>query len=225
MTKANRVLSTPPTNTSLTRRNMLGAITAAAASLPIAAAVPTVALAMAPNADAAGPVVVDPVIALAQSLIDAWNDFEEKCLVTSNAEELVIDWKNLNPRPELRAHTVGTTEDYLAFQSGLSTYDPNADLRAAVKEQEAAVKEWGKLRRSAENETGYTRAERSQKRASDRFHEIRDELTDVHPASTAGLRAKAAAARASSDENLQQQIVYDIGVLFGDLDSNEKPLA
>jgi hypothetical protein len=83
MTKANRVLSTPPTNTSLTRRNMLGAITAAAASLPIAAAVPTAALAMAPNADAAWP-AVDPVIALAQSAIDAWNDFEEKCLVTSN---------------------------------------------------------------------------------------------------------------------------------------------
>jgi hypothetical protein len=50
MAKATRVHSTPPTNTSLTRRNMLGAITAAAASLPIAAAIPTT-LAAAPAVD------------------------------------------------------------------------------------------------------------------------------------------------------------------------------
>jgi hypothetical protein len=149
----------------------------------------------------------------------------KNALSQATAEELVIDWKNLNPRPELRAHTVGTEEDHLAFQAGKSTYDPNADLRAAVLEQEAEVKKWGKLRRSVENETGYTRAERAQKRASDRFGEIRDELCDTRPVSTAGLRAKAAAARVSSDEDLQQQIVFDIGVLFGDLDSNEKPLA
>jgi hypothetical protein len=45
MTKANRVHSTPPTNTSLTRQNMLGAITAAAA-LPITAAMPAIGKAM-----------------------------------------------------------------------------------------------------------------------------------------------------------------------------------
>jgi hypothetical protein len=28
-----------------------------------------------------------------------------------------------------------------------------------------------------------------------------------------------------ADEGLQQQIVFDIGVLFGDLDSNEKAVA
>ena len=87
---------------------------------------------------------------------------------------------------------------------------------------EAAFKEWGKLRRSVENEAGYTRAQRAVKRASDRFGEIRDELTDARPTSIAGLRAKAHAARVSMDEDLQQQIVFDIGVLFGDLDSNEK---
>jgi hypothetical protein len=94
-----------------------------------------------------------------------------------------------------------------------------------VKEMEAAVKEWEKLRSHVENEAGYTQAERAQERASDRFGEIRDELQDTRPASISGLRAKAGAARVSSDEGLQQQIVFDIGVLFGDLDSDEKAVA
>jgi hypothetical protein len=187
---------------------------AAAAALPIAAALPVTAPAL-PSIDQP---TLDPVIALAQRAIDAWNDFEEKCLVTSNAEELVIDWKNANPRPELRPHTVGSNEDYLAFQVGRSTYDPNADLAAAVKEQEEAVRTWGKSRRAVERRSGYARAEQVQNRASEHFGEIRDELEDLRPISIFGLRAKARAARVSHDDGLQQAIVYDIGALFGDLD-------
>jgi hypothetical protein len=190
MTQADSVHSTPPTNTSLTRRNMLGAITAAAASLPIAAAVPTAAPAMAPNAAAAGPVGVDPMIALAERTSAAWNDFEAKCSVTSKAEDAVIDWRNLNPQPK----------------------------------HETALNEWGAKKRLVERETGYTRAEQAQERASEHFGEIRDELVYARPVSIAGLRAKAAAAKISSDEDLQQQIVFDIGLLFGDLDSNERPV-
>jgi hypothetical protein len=43
MTQADRVHSTPPTNTSVTRRNVLGTVAVAAAALPIAAAAPTAA--------------------------------------------------------------------------------------------------------------------------------------------------------------------------------------
>jgi hypothetical protein len=209
----------PCTTPIRSRRAVLAGI-ASAVALPLATALPVAATAMPLT-----PEVADPVIALAQRAISAWNDFEEKCLVTSKAEELVIDWKKANPRPEMREAIVGSNEDYLAFHAGLSTYDPNADLDAAAREYEAAVGEWGNLKRLVQKKTGYTRAERAQKRASERFHDVRDELYDTRPISTAGLRAKAAAARASSDEDLRQQIVYDIGVLFGDLDSDEKPLA
>ena len=162
-------------------------------------------------------VAVDPVIVVAERAIAAWNDFEEKCLVTSRAEELVIDWKNANPRPGLRPHIVGSNEDYVAFQAGRSTYDPSADLDAAIKEQEAAVREWGKSKRAVEKKAGYTRAERVQKLASERVGEIMDELCNLRPVSIPGLRAKARVARFTGDEDLQQEIVHDIGALFGDV--------
>lgn len=168
---------------------------------------------------------VDPAIALAARAVEAWNDFEAKCSISSDCEDGVIEWKNLNPQPTMRATIVGTDEDYLAFQAGRSAYDPNADLAAAVKEPEVALKAWGYRKRLVESETGYTRAASAQRRASERFSDIRDELVYVRPITVAGLRAKAHAARVSADEDLQQQIVFDIGVLFGELDYNEKPVA
>ena len=198
---------------------MLGAITAAAASLPIAVAIPTAAPAK------ALPVVVDPVIALAQSAIDTWNDFEAKCRVSSDCEDGVIEWRKLNPGPTMRSAFVGSDADYLAFHAGRSAYDPNADLDTAAKEYETALADWAARRRLVERETGYTRAEKACRRASERFGDIRDELVYVRPTTIAGLCAKAHAARISSDEDLQQQIVFDIGVLVGDLDSDEKAVA
>jgi hypothetical protein len=124
-----------PTTLIPSRRALLVGV-ASAAALPIAAALPVAAPALAATAPAGCPEATDPVIALAERTIAAWKEFEAKCLVTSKAEDLVIDWKNLNPRPELRACTVGTTEEYLAFQTGLSTFDPNADLTAAAEEQQ-----------------------------------------------------------------------------------------
>jgi hypothetical protein len=194
------------------------AVLAGIATLPIVAALPVAALAIPPNAD-------DPVIALAERAIDAWNDFDAKCIESSDCEEGVNEWRKLNPGPTMREVFVGSDADYLAFHAGLSPYDPNAELRDASKEYETAMSEWRARRRTVERETGYTRAEKAQERASERFGDIRDELVYVRPISIAGLRAKANAARVSSDEDLQQQIVFDIGVLFRDLDGNEKPIA
>ena len=53
MAKANRVISTPPTNTSLTRRKILGTIAAAATAV---AAKPAVAAGI-------GPIAPDPIYA------------------------------------------------------------------------------------------------------------------------------------------------------------------
>ena len=75
------------------RRAFLAGI-AVTAVMPIAAAVPAGAAAVMPNAAATLPHVVDPVIALAERAIAAWNDFEAKCSVTSKAEDTVIDWRN-----------------------------------------------------------------------------------------------------------------------------------
>ena len=83
---------------------------------------------------------------------------------------------------------------------------------------------WEKAYQAAKTKTGYRRAERVSQQASDFFDEVRDELRDTRPTSLAGLRAKAGAARATQDEELEQQLVYDIGVLFGDLDQNERPI-
>lgn len=168
---------------------------------------------------------VDPAIALSARAVEAWNDFEAKCRTTIECEDGVLEWKNLNPQPTMRATIVGTNEDYVAFHAGRSAYDPNADLAAAVKEYEVALKAWGSGKRLVETEMGYTRAESAQRRASECFSNILDELVYVRPTTVAGLRAKAHAARVSSDEDLQQQIVFDIGVLFGDLDDDEKPVA
>jgi hypothetical protein len=194
------------------RRTVLAGI-AIAATMPIATAFP---------ADAAMPYDVDPAIALAARAVDAWNDFASKCSVLSDCEDVVIEWRELNRGPTMRSVFVGSDADYLAYMAGLSSYDPNAELRDAAKEYESAMSEWGARRRTVERETGYTRAEKAQERASERFSDLRDELVDVRPTTIAGLRAKAHAARVSADEGLQQQIVFDIGVLFGDLDSNEK---
>jgi hypothetical protein len=194
------------------RRAVLTAI-AVSATVPIAAALPANAL----------PFEEDPAIALAARAVDAWNDFEAKCSVSSDCENGVIEWSKLNPGPTMRSAFVGSDADYLAFLAGRSAYDPN-DLDVAAKEYETALADWAARRRLVERETGYTRAEKAQERASERFGDIRDELVDVRPTTIAGLRAKARAARVSADEGLQQQIVFDIGVLFGDLDSNEKPV-
>lgn len=159
---------------SMSRRAVMAGI-ASAAALPIAAAMPANAL----------PFEDDPAIPLAVRAIEAWNDFDAKCRVSSDCEE---------------------------------------GLDAAAKEHETALTDWAARRGLVERETGYTRAEQARERASELFGEIRDELVYVCPTTIAGLRAKAHAARVSSDEDLQQQIVFDIGVLFGDLDSNEKPV-
>jgi hypothetical protein len=163
---------------------------------------------------------VDPAIALAARAVEAWNDFEAKCGTLSDVEERVIDWKILNPRPERRELAVGTAGDDLAIRAGLLNASP--DLHAAVKEHKAALAEWEKRLKPVQKETGFIRAQRAETRASARFDEIRDELIETRPTSIAGLRAKASAARISTDEDLQLQIVLDIGVLFGDLDSDEK---
>jgi hypothetical protein len=211
MAKANRVHSTPPTNTSATQSRR-GFLSRTATALIAGTALNATAIAAALPA-AREPLIADPVIALSERAIAAWNDFEAKCSISSKAEDLVITWKKLNPGP-----------DYLAFHAGLSTYDPNADEAAAAKEYAAALREWGKRKRSVEKEAGYTLAERAQDEASDRFDDLRDELIEARPNSMAGLRAKARAARVSSDDGLQQQIVFDIGVLLGDLDENERDL-
>ena len=194
------------------RRAVLAGIAITAAAVPIAAIVP---------ADAAMPHDVDPAIALAERVVGAWNDFEAKCRVSSDCEDGVFEWEKLNRGPTMRSVFVGSDADYLAYMAGLSSYDPNPELRDPAKEYETAISEWAARRRTVERETGYTRAEKARERASDCFGDIRDELVDVRPTTIAGLRAKAHAARVSADEGLQQQIVFDIGVLFGDLDSNE----
>jgi hypothetical protein len=210
MSKAN--ISTTPIRS---RRAFLAGIAAVTAAVPVAAALPANAL----------PFEDDPTIPLAHRAIEAWNEFEAKCRVSSDCEDGVIEWRKLNPGPTMRSAFVGSNADYLAFHAGRSAYDPNADLDAAAKEYEMALADWAARRRLVERETGYTRAEKAQERASERFGNIRDELVYVRPITIAGLRAKAQAAMVSSDEDLQQQIVFDIGVLFGDLDSNEKAVA
>ena len=121
--------------------------------------------------------------------------------------------------------TLGDSSGYSAFHAGRSDYNPNADLDAAAIEHAANLKDWGDRRRSVERQTGYTAAKAAQGRASEVFGDLCDELLYARPVSIAGLRAKAEAARVSANENLQQQIVFDIGVLFGDLDSDEKAVA
>jgi hypothetical protein len=205
---------------SVNRRAFMNTIVA----LPIAAAMPTTAPpGDRPELPAGWPEMIDPAIAAADVAIKVWEKFEVACSAESKAEEVVIDWKNLHPRPALRGHVVGSDADFKAFQAGQSSYDPNADLREAVKEQEAAVTEWGKARKEVERACGYTRAQRAHRKMSDLFTEACDELIAARPTSLAGLQAKARAARLSHDEGIQQQIVFDIAVLFGELDQNERP--
>jgi hypothetical protein len=66
--------------------------------------------------------------------------------------------------------------------------------------------------------------ERLQRRAGKRFDKANNALYETRPTTLDGLRAKARAARVSHCDSLQQQIVYDIGVMFGDLNENEEPI-
>jgi hypothetical protein len=177
------------------------------AALPFAASVPANAL----------PSEVDPVIALAECVVDAWNNFEAKVSAQNDCEEAVLEWQKINPGPTRRSAFAGSDVEYMAW---FLAHDPNTDVTA--KKYEADLADWKARERLVEREAGYTRADQARSHASDRFGDLRDELVAVRPTTIAGLRAKAHAARVSSDEDLQQQIVFDIGVLFGDLDSNEE---
>jgi hypothetical protein len=87
MTQAKRVYSTPPTNTSPARRNILGTIAAAAAATTIAAK----------PAAAVGPIPADPIFAVIErhrkacgahnEAIDIHMDFEELGMTGAKLEE------------------------------------------------------------------------------------------------------------------------------------------
>jgi hypothetical protein len=187
------------------------AVLAGLASAGAIAAIPTTAAAM--------PSPADPVIALAARVVDAWDDFEAKVSAQNDCEEAVFEWRKLNPGPTVRSVFTGSDAEYLAW---IISHDPSTDVTAKKYETDHA--DWKARERLVEREAGYTRADQARDRASDRFGDLRDDLVAVRPTTIAGLRAKAHAARVSSDEDLQQQIVFDIGVLFGDLDHDEQPV-
>ncbi len=77
---------------------------------------------------------------------------------------------------------------------------------------------WRAEEKTIKESSGYTRSERKQRRASTRFDQLRNVLLETTPTTMEGLRAKARAARVSGDDDLQQQVTYDIGTMFDELE-------
>lgn len=181
-------------------------------SLPLAGAVATIALAMPLNA---GWGAIDPAIAAAAAAIDAWQKLEATLEPVAFADEAMFKWLHRNPRPEIRAIVVGSNADYAAFEAGESSYDPNADLRAAIKEHEVVLREWGQRKRVAEMQSGLVRAQTKEKQMGENYNHLAKKLRMTRPTSLNGLVAKARAIRyVGIDPMMNFQLVDDVVDMF-----------
>lgn len=128
------------------------------------------------------------LIQLASRVMEVWREVAVLCAGLTPLEEAVIEWVRSNPFPEWQP-------------------DPDA--------HELALRVWKRRKRAVERRCGLTSAEQVRDAANDRYDALRDELIETVPATLAGLRAKAIAARFCEDRELQIAVAFDTTEMFG----------
>jgi hypothetical protein len=213
-----------PTN--LSRR----AILAGAAAVP-ALALPAVIVVAAPNA--APPAVVvaapptDPVIALAERAIEAWDTHGAAIDAFAPFDEAMFKWRDKNLRPATRrlegsdisSSVAGLTEAEQRVVRILRV--PAAEYEARDRDYRAAVAKWERRERAAQRRTGFTKADANATAAGRASRQAMETLRDTLPQSFAGVAAKARAARHLKDdmaEELMDSLARDIGVMSGEIE-------
>jgi hypothetical protein len=126
------------------------------------------------------------------------------------AEKAMFDWGKRNPRPELRECTIGTIAEYEAWRTDPTRVDPNADLKAAMAEQKAAMRTWNKAKVAAEARCGYTATYATEGAVCSEISELIDKLSAIPASTMHGLRTKAALATKFHDADLAWSIVDDL---------------
>jgi hypothetical protein len=93
-----------------------------------------------------------------------------------------------------------------------------------LRENKASLPPWRAKEKAVERSSGYIQSDRAQRRAGERPDQANNALCETRPTTVEGLRAKAKAGHVSQCDSLWQQVMCDIGVMFGDLNQNEEPI-
>jgi hypothetical protein len=165
------------------------------ALLTAAAAVPAIALLPAASgALAAAPTVADPVIELAEHVMQTHDAYVAACEAWFGAPDAAMtEWRKNNPLPDLSA-------------------------------DDTAVARWRRRERAAERRTGYAKVEANKEAAGIAARDAIYTLRDAVPTTLAGLAAKARAWRYLEKDIKEQadELVYsvasDISVMAGQPD-------
>jgi hypothetical protein len=143
----------------------------------------------------------DPVIALAERAIKAWDAHGAACEAFSPFEEAMFEWRDKNPQPAMPKSDEGAIGLDTAGAMGLSEDEqkliriwrrvPTAESEAVKKEHKAAMARWGRRERAAKRRSGFAKAESSANAACQASDEAMRALRDT-PAHThsPGLRPR-----------------------------------
>jgi hypothetical protein len=207
----------------LSRRTIL----AGAASVP-ALALPAVVVTAIPAAAAIAPTATpDPMIELAERVIEAWDAHGDACQSLKPSEIAMFEWRRKNLRPvsrnlegfDVSCSTAGLNNMEQAIVRVLRV--SSAEYEARDREHRAAVAKWERRERAAERRTGFTKADANADAAGRASWQAMETLRDTLPHSFAGVAAKARAARHLKDDmadELVASLARDIGVLAGEVD-------
>jgi hypothetical protein len=178
-----------------------------------------------PELPAGWPNQIDPVIELAKETIAAWSAYDDYCMSETFANHAMAAWEKRNPKPKMREVVVGSEKDYAEFVAGRSTYDPNADLEAAVKEWEALVNAWSARKRVAKRQSGLHEVDAEVRRLKDIYDAAAKKLRMTRPNSLRGIIAKARACYYSDCDNQIHywQLMVDICKMFDGIDDDKLP--
>jgi hypothetical protein len=221
----------PPTHAAsgglVSRRTIMNMLVKSSAAVGIAAVSPIVAP-QPVNAEAAA----DPIVALAERVIEAWRELSAACAHVTPFEEAMIEWRQNNPRPQLRAYQVNpkqafhvATGRFFDIDGGpeaVVDFTPGADMNAAIREQKISMGRWKRREQAASRRTGFAQARKSQDAASNRASDLIEQLCATQPRTLAGLAAKARAARLVDEGDLECSMAQDIGVMVGEIDESAR---
>ena len=167
------------------------------------------------DSNAATTVTVDSTIEeVAAKLTEACEQHENANKAYSAAEELIFKWQERNPKPAMRDTVVGTNAEYGLWTKGLGP-NPNADLKAAIAEHNAALTAWDARKKVAEAQCGFFEADAADAAAAAEVMQLVDELANIQAQSLTAMKIKATLAARLSDADLAWSLVDDLNGLPG----------
>jgi hypothetical protein len=164
----------------------------------------------------------DPVIALADRVMETRSQARAACSVFGPFEEIMFEWCHKNPRPVQRRTEPNPKS---AFYFGKSKFldietgekcDPFPGEDAAHREHEAAMKKWKRRERDAKRRCGYTKASKESEAADCAYFDATNALVRAKPRTLEGLLAKARVAQTTDPmDDLDRSIVENLAEMFG----------